>query len=366
VIVVGTIVGGVGLLIQVTADVLSISLQARLQLGRLAVVDLSRRVVALILVVTLALLGASLLPFVAASAAAAAFALALLGWMVRASIRPRLSVDLRAWRALFRETLGYALAMSVGAIYFYVTVIMMSLIASATQTGLFGTSFRVTQVALGIPILLLTAIFPLMSQAQRGDQGGADDVVGKVFRVAVISGVWMSLVISLVAGLLINVIAGRQGHGAVSVLQIQGIVLTMSFVSASSALGLMSRRRYGPLIIASSCALVLDIALGLILIPRLGAEGGALADVITEAGVAIGLTAALIHVAPTHGIRASIAPAVLLGSALAATVWLLPIGSVARAVAATILYFAVLLMTGTVPDELIRAAPWTKMFRTRV
>ncbi len=87
--------------------------------------------------------------------------------MVRSSLTIRLSFDWRAWRDMFAETLSFAMAVSIGAIYFYVTVLVMSLISSANQTGLFATSFRVTQVALTIPVLLLTAIFPLMSRERK-------------------------------------------------------------------------------------------------------------------------------------------------------------------------------------------------------
>jgi O-antigen/teichoic acid export membrane protein len=364
VLVLGTVVAGVGLLVQVTTDVLSIPLQAQLRLGRLTFVDLTRRVLALVLIGAFALLGASLLPFFAASTIAGAVALALLARMVRSSITIRVSFDRRAWRALFAETLPFAVVMSIGAIYFYVTVIIMSLIAPATQTGLFGTSFRVTQVALAIPSLLLTAIFPLMSR-ERGDQEpGRGDMVGKVFTVSVICGAWMSLAMALGADFIIAVVAGAKGRGAASVLQIQGLVLIASFVSTSSGLALLSLRRYRALMIASACALALNALLALVLVPALGARGGAIADVISEALVAIGLTAALMRAVPGHQIRASVIPPLLLASSLSATVLLVPIGSVARVVAGTIIYFGVLLMVGAIPSEVITAARRLRAVRT--
>jgi O-antigen/teichoic acid export membrane protein len=363
VLVLGTLVAGAGLLVQVVADVLSISLQAQLRLGRLTIVDLTRRLLALLLVGSLALLGVSLLPLLAVSAVSGAMALALLAWMVRSSIRIRLSFNWRTWRDLFAETSVYAVAMSIGAIYFYVTVLVMSLIASANQTGLFATSFRVIQVALGIPVLLLTAIFPLMSRERSANDPGAGEIVGKVFTVAVICGVWMSLTMALGASFIIGVIAGGKGPGAIPVLQIQAAVLTASFISISSALGLVSLRRYRTMIIAFSSALGVNVVLGLLLIPTLGARGGALADVITEALIAIGLTAVLMRAVPRHQIRASVVPPVLLAAGLSATVWLVPIGSVARVVVATIIYFGVLLLMGAIPGEVTEAARRLRLSR---
>jgi O-antigen/teichoic acid export membrane protein len=356
VLVLGTAVAGVGLLFQVASDVFSISLQARLQLGRLTVVDFSRRLLALLAIGGLALADASLLPFFATSTLAGAIALGLLAWLVRASLKLRLTVDVAAWRRLFAETLPYAVAMSIGAIYFYVTVIVMSLAASAKQTGLFGTSFRVTQVALGVPVLLLTAIFPLIAREHAVADRDSGETVGKVFKVAVICGVWMSLVMLVGAPFIIDVIGGNAARGARSVLQIQGSVLTLSFISASSGLTLIALKRYQPMILTSSAALVLDVILALALIPSLGARGGAIADVITEALVALALTVTLTRPMPEHQINAAFLPPLILATGLAVLVLLVPIGAVGRIIVVTFIYFGVLALARALPHELTAAA----------
>jgi O-antigen/teichoic acid export membrane protein len=159
-------------------------------------------------------------------------------------------------------------------------------------------------------------------------------------------------------------VVGAKGHGAISVLRIQGVVLVASFVSASSMFGLLTLRRYRPMIIASSSALVLNVVLGVILIPELGARGGALADVVTETVVALGLTITLIRALPLSGISASVIPPILLAAGAGALVILLPIGSVARAVLGSLVYFGVLLLMGSIPDEVTAAARRLRHVRT--
>jgi O-antigen/teichoic acid export membrane protein len=356
VLVLGAVVLGAGLLTQVTADVLAIPLQVELRLPLLTFVDLSRRLVALGLVGVLALAGAGLLPLLGVSIGSGFVAVAMLAWTTRSSLKLRARFVWRSWRELFMETLPSAVAMSIGAVYFYVTIIVMSLIASPNQTGLFATSFRITQVALGVPILLLTAIFPMMSREDAAGRSGAGLIVGRVFTAAAICGAWLSLAMVLGADGILRVIAGSQGHGALAVLRVQAAVLTVSFLSASSALTLISLRRFRPMIVTSSCALALNIALGLALIPAHGALGGALADVLTELIVAIGLTTIVVRVVPHHEITASIAPPLLAALTLSGTVVFLPIGPAARVVTATIIYFGVLLLTRSIPKELLRAA----------
>src|SRR5207248_143399 len=86
VLVLGTLVAGAGLLVQVIADVVSIALQAQLLLGRLTIVDLARRSIALIAIGALAAAGAGLLPLLATSSVAAAMGAALTAWLVRSDI----------------------------------------------------------------------------------------------------------------------------------------------------------------------------------------------------------------------------------------------------------------------------------------
>lgn len=356
VLVIGTIVAGAGLLLQVTADVLSVSLQARLALGRVAAVELVRRLLMLGLVAALALAGAGLLPLIAAGAAAATGALALIAWMVRSQLSLRPIFDLPRWRTLLAEMSLYALALSIAAVYLYVTVIVMSTIASPTQTGLFATSFRFVQAGLAIPGLLLTAIFPLMARARTGERADPGEMLGKVFAVALICGVWMALAGALGAGFVIEAIAGGHGRGSVPVLRIQALMFVFSFLFTAGALQLVSIRRYRPLLLASSTALALNILLALLLVPSLGAEGGAIADVATEALAALALCVLLARSTPGLRLAPSFAFALVLACAACAPLLLLPIGSLGRACAASAIYFAVLLAMGAIPREVLDAA----------
>jgi O-antigen/teichoic acid export membrane protein len=356
VLVIGIFVAGGGLLLQVIADVLSIPLQADLRLARLAAVDITRRLTGLLLIGALALFGASLLSFLAVSIASGTVAVLLLAWLVRAQVTLRVNLHWRKWRALFADSLPFAVAASIGALYFYVTIVVMSLIASAVQTGYFATSFRVVQVALALPVIALTAIFPLIAQRGSDQELGVGLMMGKVVNVAVIFGVWMSLALAVGAHVIIDVVAGTSGHRAIPVLRIQGLVLTASFVSVSCMLGLLALRRYRPMLIATSAALVLNVALGLLLIPTLGARGGAIADVATETMVAAGLTVALIRALPRRELSAVVVPSVILAVATATAVLLLPLGTILQVILATIVYFGILLIAGTIPDEMINAA----------
>jgi O-antigen/teichoic acid export membrane protein len=128
-----------------------------------------------------------------------------------------------------------------------------------------------------------------------------------------------------------------------------------SFMSTSSGLALISRRRYRMMLIASATALLLNVLLALLLIPTLGARGGALADVVAETAVAIELTIVLARTVPIRWSPISIVRPPILAAGVSSSVLLLPVGAAARAFGATLIYFSLLLLMRAIPAEVMSA-----------
>ena len=57
----------------------------------------------------------------------------------------------------------------MNVVYFRVLMIMISLLASHDETGLFATSFQVFAVLFSLPLLVLSSALPLLSVAGRDD-----------------------------------------------------------------------------------------------------------------------------------------------------------------------------------------------------
>ena len=93
------------------------------------------------------------------------------------------------WVAMLRDTLAYAAATAVGAVYFRIAIVLVALIATATQTGYFGASFRAIEVLVVVPQLLVGSAFPILARAARDDRDRLDYSLGKLFDVCLILGV---------------------------------------------------------------------------------------------------------------------------------------------------------------------------------
>jgi O-antigen/teichoic acid export membrane protein len=354
-LVVGTLIASCGVLLQSTANLLTAALQGELRFGWAAVIDISRQAMAVALIVILIVAGAHLLAFFAVTIPAGLVTLALTGRLVRRRmpLAPRLRGPQR-W-PLIRETLPYAAAIAVNTLYFRVTIIAMSLIATALQTGYFATSFRVTEVLVGVPALAIGAAFPILSRAAAEDGRRFAYAAERILELALVAGTALALGVVLSAPFVIAVLAGHKGAPAVPVLQIQGTALIGTFLAVATGFALLALRRHSALLIANGAALVTNLVLTLVLVPIDQAQGAAIAAVAAESALAIGQLLLLLRVRRTR-LRVWPVIAIALGGLAGASMLLISgLHPLFRTAAGLAIFAGVIVLLGVRPPELMHA-----------
>jgi O-antigen/teichoic acid export membrane protein len=351
-LVLATALAGVGLVLQLLQSTLSMTLQAQLRFGWASAADLLRQVVNVALLVALALAGAGLLPLLAVAIPASAVSLAFTVPLVARYTTLRPSFDVGRWWQLLREAVPWAVVAAVSVVYLRVAIVLMSLTASPVQTGYFATSFRITEVLIGIPVLVVSAAFPILARAARDDAERFVSASGRIFELALLAGTWMVLCLEVGAGFAIHVIAAGKADPSIAVLRIQGLALIASFAIVACGFPVLSMRRYRGVIYSNLGALAVSAALTLALVPSLGARGAAIAAVVAETGLAIAV--AIVLVRSQHEVRLplSVIPvAALAGGAGLLVGLLLPIHPLLGALVASVVYFGVLRLLGRFPGE---------------
>lgn len=347
----GTIFAGIGMLLQILADVLAVAMQGELRFGWPAIITVSRQVVAVALIVVLVLAGAGLVPFLAVTIPAGLVTLGLTAYVVhgRMPLRPTLRGPER-W-ALVRDTLPYAAAIAINTIYFQVTILVMHQIASPTQTGYFALSFRVVLVLIGVPSLAIGAAFPILAHSARADSQRFADAAGRILELAAIAGVPLVLAVVLGAPFILEVLAPASGAPATPVLQIQAFALLATFTATASGFPLLALRRTTALLVGNSAALAANVALSLLLIPFLHAQGAAISAVVAESCLAIGQLAFLLRAAPIT-LRGSTLAVVLGAGLVGGAAQFVPVFSLVRALIGVAVYLTLLTVGGRLPPEL--------------
>ena len=358
---VGTVLAGIGYVLQGMQSVLAVPLMAELRLGWVALLDLLKQVVTVVLIFALVIAGASLLPFLAIPIPAGIVIVLATAILVRREVPLVPAFHAGEWWSLLRDTIPYAAATAVGFIYFRVAIVIMSLVASARETGYFSASFRVIEVLTIVPQLLVGAAFPILARAARDDHVRLGYGVGRVLDVSVIVGAALAIGLILGAPFVIDVIAGSQFHPAEPVLRIQAVALVASFAAATFGYALLSLRLHREVLIMFLVALVLSSGLTIWLGSVDGAQGAAVATTCAELGLA--LAGAIVLARSKAGLRPPLGGVVkvVVAAAAALAPMLIPnFPTAARLVAGGCIYVVLLVALRAVPEEV-----WVELRRMR-
>ena len=351
--VVGTALAGFGMLLFVYHASLAVPLSAQLRLGWVTGLQLAIQVLTAALIAALVVLDAGLVPFLAANIPAVALVLAVTAVVVRGQTPLLPAFDGAEWRRVMREILPYAAAVTVGVVYFRLVTILVSVLSTDRETGLFGASFRVLDAIALIPPLLVSTAFPVLARAARDDSARFAYAMTRLSEAMLIVGCWVALSVVIGAEFLIELIAGPDFDDSVPILRLQGPALLGSFLVATWGYGLLSLRRHRAILVCTLAALVLAAVLSVVLIETDGAEGAAVALTVTELALAAAYGIALTR----SGVGLSdvgrlVGPIALALSVAVAVPLLVGLPSLVAMVTATIIYFAILFVTRSIPAEI--------------
>jgi O-antigen/teichoic acid export membrane protein len=298
VLVLGVLVAGAGLVLAALAATLTIPLTVNLRFGAVTTAEVTRQLAIVVGIAALVIAGGSLLSFFAVQIAAGFATLVVTVVLVGRAATPPPSFAFREWIPLLREAAPVAAAAIVNVVYVRLLVVMASLIATATETGLFATSYRIVEVLIGIPAFMVGAAFPVLAHAGASDQERLSYALQRVGEVSLFVSLGLALALSFAAEPIVRVMGGEEYVDAGPVLSIQAFALVGAFMTQVWALGLVAIRRQRALITVNLLALGTVLALGLTLIPAFDASGAAAAAVAGESVLALSLLVMLVRARP--------------------------------------------------------------------
>lgn len=356
VMVVGTVLAGVGMAIYVAQQSLVIPLHVRLRFGTIAGLVLAGQVGTAITAGLLAVAGAGLLAFFAMTIPVMLAVLVPTVLLGGSELRALPAFDAPEWRRLLRRVLPFSAAVVLAVLYFRVAQVMVSLLSDADETGYFGVSFRVLEAMTAIPALLVSTALPILARAARDDAIRFTYAARRLAETMLIAGLGVALVLFLGAPFCIRVVAGPGFEPSVDVLRILAFALVGTFVIAARGYALLSLDSMRPILVSNGVALAVVVAAGVPLIVARGAVGAAITLLVAELVLAACYEIALTRRRPAMRPAAGFVARVVLAAAVAVfPVLALGVGSLAAAAIGGAVYVAMLVALRTVPAELLQA-----------
>ena len=354
----GIAFAGFGLLALVTLDSYTMQLQVDLKLGWTAALELLRQVGQTVVVVALVLAGASLLPFTGAQIPGAVAAAAIAAALARRASRLLPSFNRVEWARLAHDLLPYAAASAIGAVYFRIEIVVLSIVSTGAQTGLFSAAFRITEVVVGIPWLVASSALPVIARAAENDHKRLAYALQRMFEASLTAGVGIAVAIFLGAQFAIEVVAGPRYRGSIGVLHIQSITVAFTFLVTQWGFALLALKRTRALLAINVVGLATAVGVTVVLGQIDGANGASVALISAEAVLAMGYALSLAWVSDSLRVRLGSVPRVALAAAAGLGVSMI---SSASSLPATVIgvsvYVLVLAATGGLPTEIWELLP---------
>jgi O-antigen/teichoic acid export membrane protein len=352
---VGIAISALAVLATTAASAVGPILQARLRMTYAAAADLGRTLVYVALIGAAIGLSWGVYGFVAANVIAAVAALAITYFGARRLLHVRPRVDRRLWRTALATSFALGAAMFVHTIYFRVDTVLLSVLKSQSDVGIYGFAYRFFETLLVLPTLFTASVLPVVARDFALRDVDLRQALQRSFDFLVLAGLPLSVGGIVLAPQLTSFLAGEKFADSAVPLRILLGGLVFSFLAALVGTLMIAADRQVTGLILSLSILAVNVALNLALIPSYGYDAAAALTTASEAAVAI---VGLVIVGRIYGFRPRARTTVLaLAASLAmgAVAWLLRTLPLALPIlAGTAVYSTLVLLTGGISRETLR------------
>ncbi|MBD3340525.1 MAG: oligosaccharide flippase family protein [Candidatus Lokiarchaeota archaeon] len=220
-------------------------------------------------------------------------------------VKPKFSFDFSLMRGILKKAMPFALMNIFILIYFRIDMVMLSLMKNETIVGLYSSGYRIMEMLLIIPAILMIPIYPAMSRLTVNDRSKFRELSQISVKGILLISLPVTLVIFFLANIFMLLFYGDSEYllatGALKILvfalPFNGLTTVFATMLAANNRQLLTTRNSG------ICA-VFNIVLNFSLIPKYGFMGAAAATLATEV-----LLTALSYLAVFNRLGEKICPA---------------------------------------------------------
>lgn len=208
---------------------------------------------------------------------------AYFGWLfVKTHGDLRLRFTLRKPGTALRPALTLGTSHGLAAISYNFDTILIGLLLSPMMVGLYNAAYKPVTVLLAMPTTYFLGLFPALSRAHAQDRDSFQLIATQSFRFAAVCAVPLGIGAYFLAAPIINFLFGSAYANAAPVLRILGWSAVLVILRGTFRQSLNAAGRSGLDLRCASAAVLLNITLNLLLIPRYGIIGAASATLVSE------------------------------------------------------------------------------------
>jgi O-antigen/teichoic acid export membrane protein len=194
----------------------------------------------------------------------------------------RLSIDAAYWKRAIKQSLPFWLTLIFVSIYFRIDTIMLGFMKGYAATGLYNAAYKIIEVFIKIPFLLIIAVFPAMTKLYNVSAEKTKMIYEKSYYYMLVLAVPVSAGLIIFSDKIIIAVYGSQFVDSIIALQILSISLFFAFINYLMGYLLNSIDKQKLFTLTTGISTGFNIILNLFLIPRYSYIGAGIATVISE------------------------------------------------------------------------------------
>lgn len=204
-------------------------------------------------------------------------------WVVRLVGIPS-SIDPALIRELVRKSIPFLVYGVLGVIYYRIDTVFLSLVASAAVVGWYGAGYRLFDTLVFLPSLVISAImYPIFSKLSTHSEKDLKIAVEKSMNFLLFCGIPIAVGMIVAAPNIIGFLYHRAEFvQAIPVVQLLAPGLVFLYINSVLGAIIISTKREKNITIMAGIALVFNVGLNLVLIPRYQQIGAAAVTSLTE------------------------------------------------------------------------------------
>ncbi|HXD58135.1 MAG TPA: flippase [Thermoleophilaceae bacterium] len=198
-------------------------------------------------------------------------------------VRRLATVHVRASRPLWKELARFAVPVGIAGMltlaYGRIDQVLVFQLAGANDAGLYGAMYRILNTTAFVPMAVMTTLFPVLSSVNRDEMRRLVQQACEYLAMASLPIFFFVLVASAE---IVNLLFGPdfvQGHNALKILMGAFVAICFGYVGGSMIVVLRLQRMF---IRYAVVALVINVGLNLIFVPKYGYIAAAWITLITE------------------------------------------------------------------------------------
>ena len=190
--------------------------------------------------------------------------------------------DYEFTKRLIKESSIFFFSVVFTTIYLYIDQIFISKFRGTTEVGVYSAAANIVIMLIFIPQMYVNSIFPVISRFYINSKESLKLAYEKSFKYMFILGLSIAAGIFVLSDKIILLLYGKEFSEAVIVLKVLTGYSFFKFLNPVTGYTLIAINKQGTRLFSQASAAVINIVLNIVLIPKYGIVGAAIATLVTE------------------------------------------------------------------------------------